>query len=411
MTLAASASSPRHYNLFDPGMFDNPFRLYNEMREADPVYWCEPLQGWMISRYADCVTALRDGARFSAARMAHLVAAQAPDVRPDDMPFSFRLNTLGIIFQDGAAHVRLRSHANRAFTPRALEAYHSLVRDTVDQLVAEALARGSMDYQKDFAEPLPAIVIARMFGVPVQDRHRFKQWTEDLTLFFSQGVSDRAGAQRAEAGARDFGAYLQDLIDKRRSEPGEDMLSYLIGGESEGRITAEELVVQAVMLIAAGHLTTLDMLGTSMLALLEHPAELRRIQESPELLTNAIEELLRFQSPVQIMHRLLTEDVEMGGQRMRKGQLVYINFAAANRDPRVFSEPDRLDVGRANAKQHLAFGGGAHYCVGANLSRMEAERAFGELFRRMPGLRVAAEPVWRRHGLVYRGLASLPVTW
>lgn len=399
------------YDLFDPRLVEDPYRLYDQMREEDPVYWCEPLRGWLVTRHEDCARVLKDVEHFSAERMQRLLALQFPQVNAESCPYSVGFYTQAMLFRDGADHSRQRGYVNRAFVPRALEVYQPLVEATVAQLLDEALAHGSMDFHTRFAEPLPAIVISRILGVSPGDWPRFRQWTEHTALFFSGAVRTDNDVRAAEEATRDFLAYIDGVLAERRRRPGEDMLSYMIAGSDMGRFLPRELRTQVLLLITAGHATTLDLLGNGMLALLRHPEQLQRLREHPALLPNAVDEVLRYVAPVQITHRVVRQGVELRGQRLREGEVVYTVLAAANRDPRVFKEPERLDVGRENARQHLAFGGGAHYCVGWHLAHMEAEVAFREVLRRMPGLRLAGEPRWSGAGLMLRGMASLPVAW
>lgn len=409
--MSALAQASPKYDLFDPQLVADPYRLYSRMREEDPVYWCEPLQGWLVTRHEDCARVLKDLEHFSAERMQRLLALQFPQVSAESCPYSVGFYTQAMLFRDGADHTRQRGYVNRAFVPRALEVYQRLVEATVTQLLEAALARGSMDFHTQFAEPLPAIVISRIIGVSAEDWPRFREWTERVALFFSGAVRTDKDVRATEEATRDFLAYIDWALAERRRQPGEDMLSYMLAGSDLGRFLPRELRTQVLLLIAAGHATTLDLLGNGLLALLRHPEQLRRLREQPALLPNAVDEVLRHVSPVQITHRVVRQGVELRGQRLREGDVVYVVLAAANRDPRVFKDPDRLDVGRENARQHLSFGAGAHYCVGWHLAHMEAEVALREVLRHLPGLRLAGEPRWSGAGLMLRGMASLPVAW
>jgi cytochrome P450 len=334
------------YDLFDPRLFEDPYPLYNQMREEDPVYWCEPLQGWLVTRHEDCARVLKDVEHFSAERMQRLLALQFPQVSAESCPYAVGFYTQAMLFLDGADHFRQRGYVNRAFVPRALEVYQGMVEATVAQLLEAVLARGSMDFHTQFAEPLPAIVISRIIGVSAEDWPRFRQWTEHTALFFSGAVRTDNDVRATEEATRDFLAYIDRALAERRHQPGEDMLSYMIAGSDMGRFLPRELRTQVLMLITAGHATTLDLLGNGMLALLRHPQQLQRLREHPVLLSNAVDEVLRYVSPVQITHRVVKQGVELRGQRLRQGDMVYVVLAAANRDPRVFRDPDRLDVGR-----------------------------------------------------------------
>jgi cytochrome P450 len=313
--------------------------------------------------------------------------------------------------KDGPEHHRLRVLGNHAFTPSALGRWQPVIERVVDDLLETALPRGRMDVIGDLARPLPAIVIAELFGIPPEDRDKFHQWSMAGARFFGGAIGDPAEAARAANQATVHQArYFRALLEERRRRPGDDLMSLLLEGQAHGRLTAEEVCAQCILLLSAGHVTTMDQLGNTVLALLNHPEQLGRLRDDPRLVRPAVEEGLRYDGTAQLLQRIAREDLRLRGQAIRKGDLLYLSLGAANRDPEVFAEPDRFDIGRAD-NPHLAFGAGPHLCLGTTLARRELEVALGRLVRRMPRLRFDEErPIRRRaDSLVFRGLESLPV--
>jgi cytochrome P450 len=313
-----------------------------------------------------------------------------------------------MLFLDPPDHDRLRRLANKAFTPRAVERLVPRIHEVVAELLDRAEELGEFDVVADVAYPLPVTVISEMLGVPEGDRDALRRWSLDLiyTLDPMLSVETLARAQRAGA---EFRAYLRDLIADRRAHLGDDLLSGLIQAEDEGRqLTPQELVATCVLLLVAGHETTSSFIGNGMLALLRDPGQYARLHDDPGLMRSAGEELLRFDSPVQLTGRLVLRDTEIAGQRVEAGQDVVALVGAANRDPEAFDEPDRLDLGRPD-NRHLAFGGGIHFCLGAPLARVEGGTAIASLVGRFGSLElVDPEPAWR-DTVTLRALRSLPV--
>jgi cytochrome P450 len=268
-----------------------------------------------------------------------------------------------------------------------------------------------MDLVGDLARPLPAIVIAELFGIPPEDREMFHHWSMAGARFFGGAVGDPEEAARAaNKAARHQERYFRDLLQERRRRPGDDLMSLLLEGQAEGRLTAEGVCSQCILLLAGGHITTMDQLGNTVLALLNNPEQMGRLRDEPALVRSATEEGLRYDGTAQFLQRIAREDLVLRGQTIRKGELLYLSLGAANRDPEVFPKPDRFDVGRAD-NRHLAFGAGPHLCLGMTLARRELEVSLGRLVRRMPRLRFDEERPRRRRAdnLVLRGLESLPV--
>jgi pimeloyl-[acyl-carrier protein] synthase len=318
-----------------------------------------------------------------------------------------------MLFRDPPDHTRLRTLVSKAFTPRVIEGLRPHIQQIVDGLLDRVRDRRAMDLIADLAFPLPVIVISEMLGVPAADRDRFRQWSLDVARSLD-AIALPVGPEvieRGNAARRALADYFRGLIAERRRRPQADLLSGLIAAEEQGdTLSQAELLATCVLLLVAGHETTVNLIGNGMLALLRHPAELRKLGAEPALLPSAVEELLRWDSPVQRTGRITATDVELGGTLIPKGALVSAVLGAANRDPAHFPEPDRLDLARPD-NRHLAFGWGIHFCLGAPLARVEGQIAIGALARRLPGLALATDrPEWRESSAL-RGLRALPVTF
>jgi cytochrome P450 len=315
-----------------------------------------------------------------------------------------------LLFMDAPDHTRLRGLVSRAFTPRSVERLRPRMAEIVDDLVAAALERGSMDLIADFAFPLPITVICELLGVPVEDRDLFRTRTPQLAAVL-EGVLPADKMEQAATAAMEFAAYLLPLFEERRREPRDDLISALVAAEDQGdRLSHEELLTTTMLLLGAGHETTTNLVGNGMLALLGHPDQLDRLRRDPTMVRGAVEELLRYDSPVQLTARNIAGEMDLAGRRFHKGEQVVVLLGAANRDPAAHPEPEVLDVGRAEV-HHLSFSHGAHFCLGAALARAEAEIALTALVTRFPGLRLGAEPPRRRPTRTLRGLLSLPLAW
>jgi unspecific monooxygenase len=312
--------------------------------------------------------------------------------------------------RDPPDHTRLRGLVSKAFTPRVVEGLRPRVQQIVDGLLDQNAARGSMELIEDFAYPLPVTVICEMLGVPVEDHETFKGWSREMARsldpeeFLPQDVVERR--QRA---IESFSEYFSRLIEERRARPRDDLLSALIAAEEAGdKLTGPELLAICILLLVAGHETTVNLIGNGTLALLRHPEQLQKLRDDPSLARSAVEEFLRYDPPVQFTGRVALADMEIGGHVLSKGQQAMLLLASANRDPEVFAEPDRLDITRRE-NRHLSFGHGIHFCLGAPLARVEGEIAFSGLVRRFEGLHLLTEAPEYKENIVLRGLASLPV--
>lgn len=392
-----------HFNPVDPEFVRNPYPTYHRLRAEDPVHQ-SPLGFWVLTRYEDVATVLRDP-RCAKEAIAAVVAAR----------FGIPVPAIGLsmLDSDPPNHTRLRGLVSKAFTPRVVETLRPHIQQIVDGLLDRVEGAGAMDLIEDFAYPLPVVVICEMLGVPVEDRERFKQWGIDIARGLDAVLlgPDSEVTQRSKASRGALADYFRDLIAERRRVPRPDMLSALIAAEEAGdRLSADELLSTCILLLVAGHETTVNLIGNGTLALLRHPDELRRLRENPGLIQGAVEELLRYDGPVQRTARVPSEDVTIGGRTIAKGELVMPFTGAANRDPAQFPDPDRLDITRPD-NRHVAFGLGIHFCLGAPLARVEGQIAFGTLVKRLPKLALATDNPEYRLSLTLRGLTTLPVAF
>src|SRR6266571_5142379 len=373
---------------------EDPYPLYRYLHAAAPVQWSDVLDAWTLARYADVVESLTDP-RFSADR--------APEV---DEGYSIARSML---VSDPPDHTRLRALVQKAFTPRMVEQLRPRIGSIVRELIERIVTRGGQfDVITDLAYPLPVVVIAELLGVPPEDRETFRDWSAALAASLDPLVSQELAQRAAEA--RDaLHGYLRGIIAERRRAPRADLISALVAVEERGEILSEpELVVMCTLLLIAGHETTVNLIGNGMLALIQHPEQYAQLREAPALIGTAVEELLRFDSPVQLTGRIASEPLEIGGQLIEAGQWVLPLLGAANRDPQQFAQPERLDLTR-NPNPHLGFGRGIHFCLGAPLARLEGQVAIAALVQRFHALELAGSPV-RRDQITLRGVKSLPVS-
>ena len=402
--------SPTFPPLNDPAVLADPHPLLRRLREEDPVHWCEPIHGWVVTRYDDVCAAFRNPA-LSSRRTEALVASQLPPDRLDVAREFTRVISGMMLMKDGADHHRLRVLGNRGLPPSVLAALRPGIERVAEELLDRVAGRGGMDLVADLAAPLPATMIADLFGIPREDRARFQRWSDDMARFFGGTARDpERDARLANDGAVAMEAYFRDLMASRRGRPGNDLMTLFLAGQEAGKLTSDEVAQQCIVLLVGGHVTTIDQLSNLVHALLEHPDQWRLLLEDPGLVKQAVEESLRYEPAVPVVHRLATEDVEIGGRTVRRGQLVYLSMQAANRDPSRFPEPDRFDITRTD-NPHLAFAGGPHVCLGAGLARAELAVGLSALLRRFPGLRLdpTAPAVRRCESMMFRGFASLPV--
>jgi len=375
---------------------DNPYPLYQRLLAQAPVQWNDVLEAWTLARYADVVGVLTD-ARFSARRFRSGVDSEEANI------------ARSMLVSDPPDHTRLRALVQKAFTPRMVEQ----LRPRIIAIVGELLDRiaeqsGTVDLIGELAYPLPVVVIAELLGVPAEDRVKFREWSAVVAASLDPLVPEAVVNRLQDARAALY-TYLREIITLRRREPRADLISALVAVEEQGDVLTEpELVIMCMLLLIAGHETTVNLIGNGVLALLRHPEEFARLKADPSLINSGVEELLRFDSPVQLTARIATQSIEIDGHAIAQGARVVTLLGAANHDPAQFADPETLDLGRA-PNNHLAFGRGIHFCLGAPLARLEGQIAIGALVRRFPNLTLAGEPE-RRHQITLRGLSSLPVT-
>jgi cytochrome P450 len=392
------------FNPMAPEFVEDPYPTYRRLRDEDPVHQ-NPLGFWVLTRYEDVVASLKDP-RMVKEPIAAFVAArfglQAP---PSGMGLS-------MLDRDPPDHTRLRGLVSKAFTPRVIEQLRPHIQGIVNRLLDKVEGEPGMDLIEQFAYPLPVIVICEMLGVPVADHERFKGWGLDIARGLDAILlpTDSPVAERSMHARHALAAYFRELIAERRAAPRDDMLSGLIAAEEAGdKLTEDELLATCILLLVAGHETTVNLIGNGTLALLRHPAQRKRLQEDPGLINTAVEELLRFDGPVQRTARIPSEDVTFGGKTIGKGEMVMPFIGAADRDPAQFPDPDRLDLGRTD-NRHIAFGWGIHFCIGAPLARVEGQIALNTLLKRQPKLALGGTPQ-HRQSLTLRGLTTLPVAF
>ncbi|MFJ2472218.1 cytochrome P450 [Streptomyces sp. NPDC087659] len=391
----------------DPAFVADPFPLYRRLREEGPVrraVIAGGLEAWLVTRYEDGLAALSDSRLSSDVRDASdpRLMQQLPSTERESM-------VSNMLRSDPPDHTRLRRLVSKAFTARRVAEMRPRVQEITDRLLDGLLPAGRAELVADFALPLPVTVISELLGVPVDDRHEFQRWTDDMLLRRAE-MPDPAVVDAAWQRMR---AYLTGLIADKRARPGDDLLSALITArDEEQRLNEDELIAMAFLLLVAGYVTTVNLIGSGVAALLAHPDQLALLRDDPELLPGAIEEFLRYDGPVNPgIARFAREDVEIAGVTVPCGATVLIASAIADRDPARFADPDRLDITRRD-NPHLAFGHGIHYCLGAPLARLEGQIAIGTVLRRLPDLALAVPPEelrWRPGGL--RGPARLPVTF
>ena len=408
MTSNGGCAALADYRRYCAGKLADPYPLFRRLRNEDPVHWCEPLNGWLITRHDDVMAGLRDP-RLSSDRISLHMNAMPEPLRTQMCPLGNHVsNWLG--FTDPPKHTRMRGLIMKVFTPRLAEDMAPRITEIVSGLLDRALPRGEMDFMADVAFPLPASVICEILGIPMDYQDRFRRWAEDMLLFAGAvGPSIAKVAAPAHRSYVELTGYFRELTRERRRAPRADLLSALAAVEDEeGGLSEAELMGLSVFLFIAGHETTVSLIGNGLLALLQHPGELARLRRDPALLPLAVEEFLRFESPIQIATRLPVEDLAFRGKTIRRGQTVVLMLGAANRDPERFAEPDRLDVGRTENK-HTAFGWGSHFCLGAPLARLEAQLALKLLLERAPRIGLAGEPPPWREDNNLRALRALRI--
>lgn len=389
------------YNPLSPRVYNDPYPTYAALRAKDPVHWSPLMDSWVVARYADVDAILRDHQRFS------------NDPRTRDTGRARRagpnaLTELSMLFLDPPDHTRLRALVSKAFTPHALQALIPRMRAIMAALLGQIDTPTAFDVMEAIAYPLPVIVIAELLGVPPADRAQFKVWSNQRARSLEPTITPRERDAAIQAGTA-LDAYFHRIIQERRKEPRNDLISALVAAEEAGdKLSERELLIMLRLLLVAGNETTTNLIGNGMLALLRYPDQMQALRDNPRLIPNAVEELLRYDSPVQVDGRTAREDVEIHGRHIRKGQGVTTLIGSANHDADVFAHPERLDISRKDIN-NIAFGRGIHHCLGAPLARLEGRIAFEMLLERFPDLHLLTDHPVYRDNVVLRGLSTLPV--
>ena len=393
------------YQLLDPEILANPYPLYHRLRQKDPVHWDPFLHAWVVTRYEDVVQVLHHYSaertptpeQLSALNLAALNPIAAVMVRQ-------------MLFLDPPAHTRLRALASAAFTTRRVEQLRQHIREVMDGLLDAVAEKRRMDVIADFASPAPAIITAELFGVPVEDHARLKEWSQDFAEMLGNFQHNPDRFQRILQSVDNLCSYFRAAMREQRLHPRGGLVEAMMNAEIDGaRLTEEEIIANLIVTMVGGQETTTNLIGNGMLTLLRHPADLERLRTDPSLISSAVEELLRYESPSQHTARLAPDDVELDGKFIRKRAAVIAVMAAANRDPARFADPDRLDIVRKD-NRHLAFGWAAHFCFGAALARLEGQIAFERILSRLHNVEIDTHvPLKWRQNLGLRGLTSLPI--
>lgn len=395
---------------FDPtslSFIANPYPVYAALRDLGPIHYHPELNLWLVTRYVDVTTLLRDR-RFGRSYLHKATHAEMgrPDEPAAHAPFWHVIRN-GMLDREPPDHTRLRHLVSKAFTPRTIEKLRPRIQAIVDKLVDQATECGEFDFIATLAEPLPVTVIAELLGIPDADRHRLRPWSADICGMYELHPSEES-AGRAVRACIEFGDYLRELARERRVRPHDDLISDLAHVvESGDSLSEDELIGTCVLLLNAGHEAGVNAVGNGLWALFRNPDELLRLKEDPALVSTAVDEMFRFDTPLQLFERWVLEDVDVCGVRVPKGAELGLLFGSANRDPAVFHEPDKLDITRS-PNPHVTFGAGIHFCLGAPLARMEAQILFETIQRRLPRLQLVAEPQWKS-GYIIRGLEALYV--
>jgi cytochrome P450 len=400
-------------DLFSAEVVNNPYPYFSRLREEDPVHWNEKYELWVVTSYQDLVWVARHPEFFSSAWWKRDPRPPYPAIDESDLglyQFVREFFADWFIQHDRPEHIEMRKVVHGYFTPKAMELWRPLVQSAVKVLLDEADEKGRMDAMKDFAVPLPLLVIAQMMGMPNQDRPFIRSLAEKL-LFLGRGEFDRM--QPLSEGIKGLLEYLAPIVEERVSHPGEDLLSVLAGGERSGVYTREEVLANAILLLLAGHETTINLICNGTRALIQHPDQWELFRQDPTgHMVRATEECLRYDAPVRSIQRIAAEDVEMRGKVIHKDDRMRWFISSANRDPDMFPEPDKFDITRY-PNPHVAFGSGIHHCLGATLARLEGQEALKALVERFPSLYLETEEsnLAYQPSITFRSLKSLPVSW
>ena len=409
-----STAQPLIFNPLDPGFRVDPYPIYRRLLEEQPVH-LTPFGVPAFARYDDCFAILRDHKRFSSDETKspdYVLQHQAIEAQAESLGADFNEGDRPFLFLDPPDHSRLRRLVNQAFTPRAVEGLRPRIQQIVDALLDKAASTDSMDVVAELAYPLPVIVICEMLGVPAEDQATFRVWSSELARSLDPEITQPPDVlERRVRAISESREYFRGLVAEHRAAPRPDILSALIAAEEEGDKLGEgELLSTCTLLLIAGHETTVNLIANGLLQLLRHPQELARFTSEPGLAPSVVEEVLRFDPPVQFDGRIALEEMEFGGLKLTRGQFVMLLLGAANRDSSHFADPNRFDITR-NDDRHLAFGYGIHFCLGAPLARLEGQIALRTLVERFRALELATDPPPYKESITLRGPSALPISF
>jgi len=398
-------------DLLGPEAIADPYTYYGRLREEDPLHWNPLYATWVLTRYADVVWALRHPEVFSSEIFLRDPHPPLPPILETDQAlYAFNTHFLSHWFlrRDTPDHLRMRRVVHAHFNPKYIAGrFRPLVQEVIQALLAEVEDQGHMEVLQDFAAPLPVLVIAQWLGLPQQDREFIRQLSRHLLALDQENPDRNQAVHHAITTLVD---YITPLVEERLTSPRDDLLSVLAAGEKDGSLSRDEVLGNTLLLLVAGHQTTINLIGNGILALLRHPGHWTQLQREATGIPRATEEVLRYDAPVKRAPRIAAADVELHGQTIRQGERVLLVLSAANRDPRQFADPDTFDITR-DPNPHVAFGGGIHHCLGANLARVEGQEAFRAITQRFAPFRVAPERLEYQTLLSLRGLKALEVSW
>ena len=399
-----SGATKIRFNPFLPDFYINPYPTYRQLQTEDPVH-LSAIGAWIITSYTDVAKALRDP-RLSSKPSE--ISSYSQRQQGSSLVGSFISDIL--FFRDPPDHTRLRRLIGKVFNTRVVEEMRPRIQEIVNELIKQIEEKGDLDIIADFAKPLPVTVISQILGIPVEDRYQLKQWSYWLGYIFDPMKASDVSQQLTQS-IVEFREYLTGLIAKRRQKPENDLITALIQARDEqDKLSEEELLVTCMLLFASGEETTVNLIGNGVLSLLRHPDQLEKLRQNPSLIQSAVEELLRYESPLQISGRTAIENIEIGGKLIKKGPPVFLILGAANRDPAQYHSPDQLDITRTN-NNHFAFGDGIHYCMGAALARTQGQIAINTLVQKLPNLKLQTNKLEWRENVFLRGLKKLPVSF
>lgn len=402
---------PELFHPYEQGFAANPYPTYARLREQNPIFHSAEFGLTFFTRYRDIANLLAD--KRLGRTLSHVMSPEEKGEKHRQenwqaMPAYSRFVRVNLLETEGPDHVRLRRLLAKAINARLIGGLRGRIELLVDELLDGIADHSEIDFIADLAVPLPVHVIAEMLGWPVEERHRLRPWSADIVRLYERDHSEE-DVLRAEAATQEFAGMLGELADRRRSDPKDDLISAFALLESDGdTLSADELIASCMMLLNAGHEAVVNSAGNGLLALLRHPEQRQRLQRDPSMITTAIEEMLRYDSPLQFFHRFALADMEYGGFEFRKGDTLGLLYGSANRDPAAFEHADTFDIAR-DPNQHLAFGLGPHFCLGSPLARLELEILFSKLLQRFPDIQLLDEQPRYRTGLVFRGLRQLRV--